>query len=639
MRVNCNISSVIAKNALGNNDMRLTNSMQKLSSGYKINASKDNAAGLAIARKMNAQIRGLQQANDNANDGVSILNTADGAISEMHDILQRMNELSVQAANGTASDSDREQIQLEIDQMVEEIDRIAETTHFNAQNLLDGTFAYKGYSNAENVRVTSYSDGVQRGIYAIDSLTYYHYEDKVTTYEWETHRVNDNDGKSAIVSREKKVKSVEDEERYQVNSEDAVQKALIGSASISAFKTQNAEDYEKVVLNGSTQMRAFNEGVRVTAEGDDIIFKGSNDFEVKINVNDKTWKNVDKKETAAAATATLSTSVTRNKVSDVTTQTDTSVITTTCYRNITVQIAGETQRFNITELNFAKEFDAAGKTALNDADAKKMGGEGAQIYTSSREVGLRGLEEDFASYFDKNYHDYDISVKDLEYNEKTRTFSIKISAADKKTGEEALFNKDGTIDGKGSDKEYTLECTLFDGLDENGKMMHKELSDYHYSTTETTKTKYTIGEEGNLKNSLMIDLTGMGPMEIQIGANAGQVIAIEIPAVDAYHLGIDDLNLKTEDKATAAIDQIGKAINRLSEVRAKIGAYTNRMEHTITNLDTSEEKMTESYSRIMDVDMAEEMTEYSTVQVLVQSATSVLAQANERPQQVLQLLQ
>ena len=128
-------------------------------------------------------------------------------------------------------------------------------------------------------------------------------------------------------------------------------------------------------------------------------------------------------------------------------------------------------------------------------------------------------------------------------------------------------------------------------------------------------------------------------MRLQVGANEGQVIQVEIPALQALYLGVKDLDITTEDKATAAIDIVGDAINQLSGIRAKIGAYANRIEHTITNLDNTEENMTAAYSRIMDVDMATEMTEYSTVQVLVQSSTAMLAQANERPQSVLQLLQ
>ena len=136
-----------------------------------------------------------------------------------------------------------------------------------------------------------------------------------------------------------------------------------------------------------------------------------------------------------------------------------------------------------------------------------------------------------------------------------------------------------------------------------------------------------------------MNLTGIGAMRLQVGANEGQVIAIEIPALNPVYLGVDKLDITTEEKATAAIDTIGAAINQLSTIRSKIGAYANRIEHTITNLDTTTENMTAAYSRIMDVDMATEMTEYSTVQVLVESSTAMLAQANERPQSVLQLLQ
>ena len=166
----------------------------------------------------------------------------------------------------------------------------------------------------------------------------------------------------------------------------------------------------------------------------------------------------------------------------------------------------------------------------------------------------------------------------------------------------------------------------------------KKLEDYKYSETMTTRTKYEIGK-GTVEDCITLDVTGMGAMIVQVGANEGQYMELEFPALTAEDLGLDKVDLTTEESARLSIDMIGDAINQLSSVRAKIGAYANRLEHTITNLDTSEENITSAYSRIMDVDMATEMTEYSTVQVLVQASTSMLAQANERPQQVLQLLQ
>ena len=605
MRVNYNVSSIIARNALNNNDMRLSASTQRLSSGYKINSAKDDAAGLAISRKMNAQIKSLQQANRNANDGLSVVNTADGAMSEMHDILQRMNELSIQAANGTNADSDREQIQLEIDQLVQELDRIADTTQFNAQNLLDGSFAYKGYTNAENIKVMSYGDGVQSGIYAIDHLTYYHYEDSTTYYDISTKEVVNANGTTST-SINKSVTKVITDDRYQAKSADEIQNALMGTASITAYKKEDV--YEKTITDGSGEVKAFAEGVRVTLEDENIILKGNNDFEVKLTLNDNAHDN-------------------KNVADDIVkTKTTVSTITTDCYRNIAVTTQGGNNRYNIKQLNLAQETDDAGNN-VNKKEGAAYDGEGTDTYTSSKEVGLRDLEEDFADLFKNQYPDatkVSVTKFKIDNTAQPEKFEMSLSITDK----------------NGTPRAETMTLELYQEKDTNGTIKEKKtLENYLYSTTETTKTKYDVGVKGDMAQSITLDLTGMGPMRFQVGANEGQVIEVEIPALNAVNLGVDGLDISTEDAATAAIDIVGKAINQLSAVRAKIGAYANRIEHTITNLDTTEENMTASYSRIMDVDMATEMTEYSTMQVLVQASTVMLSQANERPQQVLQLIQ
>lgn len=272
MRINYNVSSIIARNALNNNDKRVAASTQRLSSGYKISSAADNAAGLAIARKMNAQIRSLQQANRNANDGLSIVNTADGAMAEMHDIMQRMNELAIQSANGTNAESDREMIQKEIDQLVGEIDRIASTTQFNAKSLLDGSFAFKSYTNAENIKVKAYTEGVASGTYAIGKLTYYHYEDTTTQYKTEEIKEKDTDGKVVNVSYSSSKVKVTENERYEIDNEkDNVLNSLVTSASIGAYESIN-------------QIKAFPDGSKVLIEDENIVIKAQNDFEIKIKV-------------------------------------------------------------------------------------------------------------------------------------------------------------------------------------------------------------------------------------------------------------------------------------------------------------------------------------------------------------------
>ena len=568
MRINYNISSIIARNALNINDNRLSSSIQRLSSGLKINSAADDAAGLAISVKMNAQIKSLEQANKNANDGISVVNTADGAMSEMHDILQRMNELAIQSANGTNSDGDREQIQLEIDQLVQELDRIAETTQFNAQNLLDGSFAYKGYTNTENIKVMSYSDGVSSGTYSIKQLSYYHYEDTIKDYD--AYVENSPEG------------NVTHEDRYAAASADDIKAALVTDDQITAGEG----------------MKGFPDGAKVIVKDENVIIEAENDFQVKLSLNDR--MSIDG--------------------SGVTTKSITTYITTDCYKNITVTNQEGTIKYNVSELNIIKDWGedkAMGKDPANPTTPT------VSYHTGSEEEGLRHLTEDFAGYF-KTVN------PDAEY-------TITSCAVDEATG-------DITINYKNVDDDTDVGTYTFKLFDEGKKNADgtpdpTELSDSLHTHTDTVKTEYKVGDMNDDTQNINLNLTGMGPMRIQVGANEGQVIQIEIPSLGTEYLGVDGLDITTEEKATEAIDVITEAIDYLSGIRSKVGAYCNRIEHTVTNLDVTEENMTASYSRIMDVDMAKEMTEYSTVQVLVESSTAMLAQANERPQSVLQLLQ
>ena len=393
MIINYNVSSMIANNALARNDSALSKSLERLSSGYKINHAKDNAAGLAMSRRMNAQLKGLDMASNNANDGISIVEIADGALSEVHDILQRMNELAVKSANGTLSEDDRQKIDEEIQALKDEIERIGKTTQFNGKNLLDGSFDLKGYTNTQAVTVDYYNQDMAYGCYSIA-----------------------------------KIVAVYDEEGF-------------------------------------------------LAEGTDI------------------------------ATGT---DVNGNEI-----------------------------------------------PAIIDPDGNPI-------------------------------KDYKVSYK---YDEITVTAS-------------------GGIE---------LKMSL------NKKHMTP--------TPNTDPQKYQPIE------NVTVDLTGIGAMTLQVGANEDQTLEVCMPPITKKNLGLTHTEVLTQESATEAIDEIGSAISFVSHIRSSLGAYQNRLEHTTTNLDITSENMTSAYSRIMDVDMATEMTKYSSYQVISQAATSMLAQANERPSQVLQLLQ
>lgn len=374
LKINYNASAIVANNSLKMSDNRLTASLERLSSGYKINHAKDNAAGLAIARRMNAQLRGLEVAEQDALDGVSVLEIADGALSEVHDMLQRMNELSIKSATGSITDDDRLTIQAEVAQLKDEITRIGETTEYNGRKLFDGTFDLKGYTDTTEIKVNYFSDTVDLGDYSFEltGLTF-EADDTVTP------------GTTAVVTR------------TDVNP-------------------------------------PVSTPVTVTGDKEQLILKGEKDYEIRL-----------------------------------------------------------------------------------------------------------GLE---------------------------------------------------------------------DGWDANGNNIN-----------------------------ITMELTGMGPMTLQIGANEGQTIDMRIPEVSLLNIGIKKTDVSTVDGANKAIDEIKNGIAYISQMRSRMGAYQNRLEHTQTSIATSEENITSAYSRIMDTDMAEEMTEYTNMQVVTQAATSMLAQANERPSQMLQLLQ
>ena len=170
MRINYNVSAMLSNNALSTNDDLLSKSLERLSSGLKINHAKDNPAGLAMSKRMNAQIEGLSVANQNASDGVSIIEIADGAMTEISEMLQRINELSVKAANGIMTDDDRATVQDEVKQLKEEITRISDVTEFNGQKLLNGEYDLKGYTNKQEVKVNYYSTDVPVKEYTIKSI-------------------------------------------------------------------------------------------------------------------------------------------------------------------------------------------------------------------------------------------------------------------------------------------------------------------------------------------------------------------------------------------------------------------------------------------------------------------------------------
>ncbi len=475
MRINHNIPALKTNNILGKNNLAMEKSLERLSSGYRINCAADDAAGLAISQKMKTQIAGLNQASRNASDGISVIQTAEGALIEVEEMLQRMRELSVQAANGTSTDEDRLQLQAEVDQLKDEINRISETTEFNTKKLLDGTVDRRSYSSDPSVELISLSDSVNVREYKFTPGV------AATQAEFTAETIGTAPGTAA------------DTYRLTINNTDIT---ITGGSKPSAILDQ---------LNATCS----NMGI-------DVSFVDANGDAVS----------------AADADANVPCSLffqTRDYGSDAEIQINASEPLAAA-----LGISGGTK-------------SATGTDCTVELDISDDGG-----FTKTSTVSIDG--------------DY-VTVRDRD-------------------DFEMVFKVSG---GAGAD----VTVTVLDA----------------------------------------------GPMTLQIGANEGQTMEVRIPRVDVVTLNIEEANIGTQEGAMEAITLFNAAVNEVSTVRAKLGAYQNRLEHAINSLDVSAENLTEALSRIEDTDMAGEMATYTQYQVLTQAATSMLAQANERPQNILNLLQ
>lgn len=478
MRINNNIPALNTHRMLGMTNNGLEKTLEKLSSGKRINKASDDAAGLAISQKMEAQVRGLRQASRNSLDGISLIQTAEGALNEVHAMLQRMRELAVQSSTGTNADElDREAINNEAEQLKAEIDRIANTTEFNTQSLLNGGVA--------TVTVGGQKVGV--------SGTYNGDKDK-------TVKIKFDDNKWQI--------QIDIESEYKEFNEDKVIDGVTFQPTIIA----GTDAIEKVVT-----LKA--------AEAAEYKFKiGTQD--ITINAGKK---NADK-------------------------------------GNINVE--------------FVKGTDVS-PSAKWDGDTLKI------------ELGTKESEN---------------SKTNIEKAIKGATTKVPIGL----NMDEFTFTGDlTTID--------ILNDLPVTGTLEGGKKPTITGLDKGSGSADST--------DGNFKVSL------------QIGANENQIMEVNIGDMRATALGIKDVSLATGEEARKAITTINDAINQVSSQRSQLGAYQNRLEHTIRNVDNTAENLTAAKSRIEDADMAIEMSEFVKLNILQQAGTAMLSQANKLPQTMLQLLQ
>ncbi|MCM1175836.1 MAG: hypothetical protein NC341_12405 [Blautia sp.] len=524
MRINYNAPAMRANNSLNVADNRVAASLQKLSSGYKVNSAKDNPSGYAIGRRMNTQITGVGVATQNAKTGISIIETADGALTEVHEMLQRMNELAVKGETGTLTTADRMMVNQELQQLKNEIARIAKDTEFNGQTLLDGSFDLKGYTNNLDVKVGYYSDDVLEKVYTVDNLDiFFDQKGKIDLDRTKASFVPGNNFPSGV----------------EVSS--------VGENCITLTNTEGfeltldvAQDKAKVVDTANTSTTGMDASAKITI----------------VSCSDEAY------ELGGGGFRSMKFPIGRDAQGDP-----------------------EILALNYSSMDWPGLEDRDGSIAVADVEIINTAGAGGGTVYGLRITLDGGEVDEFEVVFDVTSDAINQTISDVVADGVTR---------------------DAVVVSENNNEQLDFELARDTVLSAPG---------------------------------LTIDVTGIGAMTTQIGANEGQVLDIRIPAISLQRLGITGAEVTTSEKSADANVAIKGAIAYVSDVRSRLGAYQNRLEHTVSSLDITNENMTASYSRIMDVDVSEEMTYYTSQQVVEQAAISMLAQANERPSQVLQLLQ
>lgn len=561
MRINHNIAALNTYRQLSNNSALGNKALEKLSSGLRINHAADDAAGLTISEKMRGQIRGLTQASRNAQDGISMVQTAEGALGETHSILQRMRELAVQASNDTNTSADRDEIQKEINQLSTEINRIANTTEFNTQNLLDGTLA--GTTSASGVTVTATTAGAD-ATQASYTLSFDQAFADGETFIWDTA------GDNITFTAQDAIGDVVDDLHFlgAVGLEEDV-------AALSGVMNANSTFNAKWIAsdNGDGTMT-------ITARAG-----GASDGEVA---------------TAPALGGTYAGTDTLTEISAGSDATKT-------VNTITLTTAGLTEglKLNIGDQTVAF-WDSSAGTYAND-DAAKIGLDADVVYNIANASYDTATEVATAIAADVTATGAAIA------DSGSGVFTVTASTAGVAGGLNAAVTATGAGSSSASGGGRTMQIGA--NASQSFTVYFEEMSGDAINVTSTTASA---------------TLTTSDSKTAYFCATGNVTDATDN---DEYALDVS-----TAAKATAAISAIDDAISTVSAERSKLGAYQNRLEHTIANLGTASENLTSAESRVRDVDMAAEMMEFTKMNILSQAAQAMLAQANQAPQGILQLL-
>ncbi|GAA0079101.1 hypothetical protein UT300005_34800 [Clostridium sp. CTA-5] len=596
MIINHNMNAMNAHRMMMGNVTKSGKAMEKLSSGLRINRAGDDAAGLAISEKMRGQIRGLDQATRNSQDGISMLQTAEGSLNETHSILQRMKELATQASNDTNVGVDRKEIQKEMNQLSSEINRIGNTTEFNTKSLLKGD----GQTNLNNT-----------GLVTAGKLA---------------------NGTDATTT-------------------EAVQKSTIATAAVD-------NDTLAYTINGQTLTMTFSKNTTIgtTTSKLDASTVTANAATIGTNSGSAT-------SDAAAIIDAMNAMIEKN---------------TTLKGNFKVVAGAAAGDFEIQALSTGDFKGAAGNISAGTAGATSgtatLKVTGAADTGANNPAGAASKVVSFKNLTGAAGADTDVNIKKL------------VGTGMTINGQQIEFynSNDGAYTGNaiGVNISTALATTQTSGKDEKVEELVKNIAQQVGSkidgvtlqqggATHLNELNINASVAGAAGNNIEVSDGGIQKSfeaTLQVGANQGQGFKIDINDMRAAALSVTGvagkdategakftttntvtngtdsttreaaLDVSDYKNATAAIKVINNAIENVSSERSKLGAFQNRLEHTINNLGTSSENLQSAESRVRDVDMAKEMMNFSKNNILSQASQAMLAQAKSQPEGVLQLL-
>ncbi|EWG11495.1 flagellin [Cytobacillus firmus] len=595
MIINNNISALNTYRQMGVNQGAGAKAMEKLSSGLRINRAGDDAAGLAISEKMRAQVRGLDQASRNSQDGISMIQTAEGALQETHNILQRMRELATQAANDTNVEVDRNEIQKEMNQLSSEINRIGNTTEFNTQSLLKGD----GKANLESTGVASVAGTMGSGTTGSTTHTQATQTINAATAQTGT-TLNGTSLKVTLNGQDLTVNFVEDTsltgtDNIAVDTDNATANSI--TVKVKGQITGSGTDSDHA-LGGAIRTALTNMINKNDALSGNYVISGADDAVTITAQTEALGGKLDGAKGNIAATA------------------DVAAITT----------GGAASVGTSTYVQATHEMDFSSITSK--ADAEGLVGKGFSV---------DGVQYEFYNANDGAYTGEAKGINISAAIEATADWDNAVASA--VAGQVKGDGFTAAVDSVNA-HEVVFTATA-QGAEGNGSVTFAD-----GGVKKDFTAKFQIG--ANQGQSMQINIADMRSNALGItGKKADEEIGVEnakYTATTNVTNGTDDnnveyaLDVSSHESAAAAVKVINNAIETVSAQRSNLGAFQNRLEHTISNLNNASENLTAAESRIRDVDMAKEVMEMTRANILGQASQAMLAQANQKPQAVLQLL-